>query len=66
MFAGHVITGGTLSSTVTKKVHWLKFLAWSVAVQVTSVAPTGKLDPDGGVHTTLTEEEQLSDAVGAG
>jgi hypothetical protein len=37
----------------------------SVAVQVTVVQPTGKLDPEGGLQTTLTAP-QLSDAMGGG
>lgn len=37
----------------------------SVAVQVTVVDPTGKLDPDAGEHTTPTPG-RLSTTVGAG
>ena len=37
----------------------------SVAVQVTVVTPIGNIDPDGGVHATVTPG-QLSDAVGGG
>jgi hypothetical protein len=39
--------------------------AASVAVQVTVVIPVGKLDPDGGLHTTIAPE-QLSANVGGG
>ena len=34
----------------------------SIAVQVTLVVPIGKVDPEGGLHTTFTPG-QLSDAV---
>src|SRR6185436_13662217 len=37
----------------------------SVAVQVTVVVPTGKIDPLGGLHTEVTPG-QLSDATGGG
>lgn len=36
----------------------------SVAVQVTDVVPTGKVDPDGGLHTTVGAGGQLSVAIG--
>ena len=35
----------------------------SVAVQVTVVVPTGKIEPDGGLHIEVTPG-QLSDTVG--
>lgn len=37
----------------------------SVAVQVTVVVPTGKVEPEGGTHTVVTPG-QLSEAVGGG
>ena len=40
-------------------------LAASVAVQVTVVVPTGKLDPEVGEQLVITPK-QLSEAVGAG
>jgi hypothetical protein len=51
--------------TVTVKVQGAILPTASVAVQVTVVVPTGKLEPDGGEHVTVTPG-QLSLAVGAG
>jgi hypothetical protein len=50
--------------TVTVNVQLLALLAASLAVQVTVVVPTEKLDPDGGMHVAVTVPEQLSVAVG--
>ena len=63
MFAGHVTVGACVSCTVTVKVQVPVFVEASVAVQVTVVVPTGKVDPDAGAHTTVAPG-QLSDAVG--
>lgn len=63
--AGHLMTGGSPSRTVTKKKHRFAFSKESTAVQVMSVVPGGKVDPDGGTQFTLTLE-QLSVAVTAG
>jgi hypothetical protein len=51
---GQFSTGGVTSRTDTTKPQLVELFAPSVAVQVTVVAPTGKLDPDAGAHTTLT------------
>src|SRR5581483_25232 len=52
--------------TVTLKLHDFGLPDWSVAVQVTSVVPTLKLDPDGRSQVTVTGPPRLSLAVGAG
>jgi hypothetical protein len=63
MFPGQVICGAVTSCTVTVKVHWAMFCDGSVAVHVTVVVPTGKLDPEAGIHETLALP-QLSVALG--
>jgi hypothetical protein len=55
----------TTRKVVTTKLHDAVLPAISVAVQLTVVTPAGKMDPDGGLHTVITDE-QLSLAVGAG
>jgi hypothetical protein len=50
-------------NTVTVKLQVAVLPDASVAVQVTVVVPTGKHDPDGGLHATVTPG-QLSLAVG--
>ena len=62
MFAGQVIIGGCVSTTVIVNEHMLVFPAASVATAVTVVVPFGNAEPDGGVATTLTPG-QLSVAV---
>ncbi len=59
MLAGHVIVGGCVSLTVTVKVH----IAPEVSEHVTVVVPTGKNEPDAGVHVTVPHGP---DVVGAG
>ena len=64
---GHFVkltSGWTLTAcfTVTVKVQVLLLLEASVATLVTVVVPTGKVEPDGGVETTVTLP-QLSVAV---
>ena len=61
MFAGHVIAGASVSCTVTPNEHVPVFPTASVAVQVTVVTPTGKVEPDAGTHATVAPG-QLSDA----
>ena len=51
--------------TVTVKLHVAMLPDASVALQVTVVVPTGKQDPDGGMHDVVTPG-QLSLAVGGG
>ena len=60
--AGQVITQ---VPTVTVKVQLAVFFDPSVAVQVTGVVPTGKVEPDGGLQSVATPG-QLSVAVGGG
>src|SRR5215471_9902500 len=57
-----VITGGSMSLTVTVKLQVLELPAASVAVACTVVVPTGKLEPDRWSVVTVAAE-QLSDAV---
>src|SRR5512143_781288 len=52
-------------NTVTVKLHGAVRPAVSVAVQVTVVVPTGKVDPLAGTHAVVTPG-QLSVAIGAG
>ena len=63
MFAGQVTVGFVESLTVTVKLHEPVLPDASVAVQVTVVVPTGKLDPEAGAHTTVALP-QLSLPVG--
>jgi len=62
--ARQVITGFSVSSTFTVKLHWAVFALASVAVQVTVWLPTVKVLPLAGTHTILLTV-QLSVAVGA-
>jgi hypothetical protein len=59
MFAGHVIVGGCVSTTVTVKLE----LAPAVVVTFTVVVPTGKKLPEAGLALTTP---QVPDVVGAG
>lgn len=67
MVSGTTIEGaipvGT-SATVTVKLVVELFPAASVAVTVTVVVPTGKVEPLAGLATTVTSPEQLSVDVG--
>ena len=65
-FAGHVITGGCVSCTVTVNMQLPSGLEAdaSETVQVTVVVPTGKADPDAGEHIGAPTPGQLSDTVG--
>jgi hypothetical protein len=53
-----------LKEKFTVKLQVALLLAASFAVQVTVVTPSGKVEPDGGLHTTVGTPEQLSLAVG--
>ena len=64
MFAGQAITGGSLSFTLTAKLHVLVLPLVSVAVQVTVLMPLAKALPLAGVQSTVTPE-QLSVAIAA-
>jgi hypothetical protein len=61
---GQVIEGGWVSFTVTVKEQPLVLPELSIATQFTSVTPLAKVEPEGGVHTTVTPG-QLSVAVAA-
>ena len=61
-FAGQVMLGGWLSSTVTVKMHVLPLPLLSRAVLVTVVVPTGKAKPLAGQQLMLVTV-QLSLAV---
>jgi hypothetical protein len=63
-FAGHLMTGGSLSATTTLKKQPAVFPEPSVAVQLTILVPAGKREPEGGAHVTDTPV-QLSVAVAA-
>lgn len=63
MFVGHVIDGACVSLTVTEKEHVAVFIDASVAVHVTVVVPTGKVEPEAGTQTAVAPG-QLSEAVG--
>ena len=62
--AGHVACGASVSCTVTVNEQLLVLFEASVAVQVTTVDPTGNVDPDAGVQLTVVPG-QLSEVVGA-
>ena len=64
MGAGQVMAGGSVSLTVTVKVHVAVFPDASVAVQVTVVVPFGKAEPEAGEQLVVTPG-QLSLAAGA-
>ena len=62
--AGHTSSGACVSRTVTVKTHVEVLPAASVAVETTSVVPTGKIEPDAGDDTIETGPVvQLSEAV---
>jgi hypothetical protein len=66
MFAGQVIVGGWLSTTVTVKLQLAVWLLAAVTVKVLVVVPTGKLLPlaKPAVRAVLAPE-QLSVPTGA-
>src|SRR5260221_7583559 len=64
MPTGHVITGTSMSFTMTLKLQLAVFPAASVAVQVTVFVPVPKLEPLVGTQATVTPG-QLSVAVAA-
>jgi hypothetical protein len=59
MLPEQVITGGSVSVTVTENVQLELLPAASVAVHTTLVVPFGKLNPDAGTHT-IEPPKQLS------
>jgi len=58
-----VITGGSVSMTITAKVQRLVLPLASVATQVTVVPPNAKRVPEGGEQTGVAGP-QLSETVG--
>ena len=60
---GHVIDGGSVSLTVTVNEQLLELLDASLTVQLTVVVPTGKDEPDAGLHEGVPTPGQLSLAV---
>jgi hypothetical protein len=60
---GHMMLGGSMSRTVTRKEQLLVLPEESVAVQVTVLVPTLKVEPLDGAHTIVTFVSQLSVAV---
>ena len=65
MFAGTVTTGATESLTMTSKVPLAVLPDESTAPHVTSVVPTGNVDPDGLLQVTFTVPSKSSFAVTA-
>lgn len=63
MFAGQVIEGGCVSLTVTVNEQEAVLPELSVAVQVTVLVPSGKVEPEAGTQLTVAPE-QLSVAAG--
>ena len=64
---GHEMLGGVTSrATVTVKVHVVRLVQSSVAVQFTVVVPGGNNEPDGGEQVTATFGSALSVAIGGG
>jgi hypothetical protein len=64
MFAGTVIDGGVVSTTVTVNEACAVLPRVSVAVQFTVVVPSGNVDPDAGVQLTGRGPSTRSVAVG--
>src|SRR5205823_694390 len=60
-----LIDGASLSATVTTSGQVAVLPAASVASVITVVVPSGNADPDAGVETIFTLDEQVSVAVGA-
>ena len=52
--AGEVMMTGGAITTAMAKVQVAVRLHASLAVQVTVVVPTGKVEPEGGLHTKVT------------
>src|SRR2546428_13870533 len=62
MSVGRDSAGGVVSTTLTSKVAAPVLPAKSVAVQVTAVVPSEKVDPDVGGHETATDPSTISEA----
>ncbi len=67
VLGGQLMLGGCVSrATVTVKVHVVRLVQLSVAVQVTVEVPRGNALPDGGEQVTATLVSALSVADGRG
>ena len=55
-----MIAGAVVSTTVTVNVLVDEFPCASVALQVTVVAPSGKVEPDAGLQVTATAPSTMS------
>jgi len=62
MSVGRDSAGGVVSTTLASKVAAPVLPAESVAVQVTTFVPSGKMDPDVGEHETVTKPSTISEA----
>src|SRR5439155_27080144 len=62
MFPGTLTTGGVVSTTVTVNVLVDEFPCASVALQVTVVAPSGKVVPEAGLQLAATAPSTMSAA----
>jgi hypothetical protein len=58
-FAGQVMVGGCVSLMVTVNVQEAVAPEGSVAVHVTVVVPTGKNEPDAGLHETRRQSPEV-------
>jgi len=63
MLGGHVITGLSLSTTLTEKLQLAVLPSVSRAVHMTLVVPLGNLEPEGGEQVRLATPEHSSVAV---
>src|SRR5512141_3258207 len=64
MLGGQIMRGGSASRTVTVNLQLLLFPDESTAAQRTVVTPTGKVEPDGGLHSKLTNPQgSVAEAV---
>lgn len=64
MFTGQLICGGCISRIVTVKVQLVVLPQLSVAVHVTVVEPSGKVEPGSGRQDTVTSVSHASMAAG--
>jgi hypothetical protein len=63
MPGGHMMTGGSASTTFTVKLQALVLPQGSVATHRTGVSPTGKVEPLGGEQFTLTVEQLSRESI---
>ena len=60
IFAGQLMTGNSVSNTITLKLQSEVFPQASVAVAETVVVPTAKKEPGAMLYTTVALPEQIS------